>query len=628
MYSNNRLKGLISMNIDKNILEVPIEDIIPNRFQPRLAFNEEGINELAESIKQHGIIQPLVVRQLGDKYEIIAGERRYKASTMAGLAKVPVIISDIDDNKSAEVALVENIQRRNLTAIEEAKSYKNLLDRGYLTQEQLANKMGVSQSSIANKLRLLNLDEEVQEALLNEKISERHARALLTLESHEDQKKWLKRVMEERLTVRQLDLELKKLQENGGEEEEGIPLVNINPNLDEIVTHAEDIHVERAPHDVASMLIPEGGIPLEETKEPVKSPNKFFNFLEDEQANMSVIEPEEILNTFTSTPILEPSIEESTNESKEMESQKEEQSTTPSLENMTEIPIIEEVKPIVEETNNDFDTIELLEELNPEVKETNLTEQIVEPQEKTSTILESVIPTTLEQPQVEAEKESTLDEKTTSIEETTPVENVNEEISLESLIEPIYMEEPKKEENNVPVIEENQEVTSPIIEPISTETPIVIGEQATEPNLVVAPQEESLNTSIIEEPIVEITNDQIVEEPTTEELKPFKSIFFNSDEDDEEASTPVETPIINNTIEEVEPVIEEPLVDPLDSIVTLEPDYQQRQEELAGRDLKTAINVVRDTIVDLERRGFVVECEEADLEDIYHITIKIDKNNK
>ncbi len=628
MYSNNRLKGLISMNIDKNILEVPIEDIIPNRFQPRLAFNEEGINELAESIKQHGIIQPLVVRQLGDKYEIIAGERRYKASTMAGLAKVPVIISDIDDNKSAEVALVENIQRRNLTAIEEAKSYKNLLDRGYLTQEQLANKMGVSQSSIANKLRLLNLDEEVQEALLNEKISERHARALLTLESHEDQKKWLKRVMEERLTVRQLDLELKKLQENGGEEEEGIPLVNINPNLDEIVTHAEDIHVERAPHDVASMLIPEGGIPLEETKEPVKSPNKFFNFLEDEQANMSVIEPEEILNTFTSTPILEPSIEESTNESKEMESQKEEQSTTPSLENMTEIPIIEEVKPIVEETNNDFDTIELLEELNPEVKETNLTEQIVEPQEKTSTILESVIPTTLEQPQVEAEKESTLDEKTTSIEETTPVENVNEEISLESLIEPIYMEEPKKEENNVPVIEENQEVTSPIIEPISTETPIVIEEQATEPNLVVAPQEESLNTSIIEEPIVEITNDQIVEEPTTEELKPFKSIFFNSDEDDEEASTPVETPIINNTIEEVEPVIEEPLVDPLDSIVTLEPDYQQRQEELAGRDLKTAINVVRDTIVDLERRGFVVECEEADLEDIYHITIKIDKNNK
>lgn len=594
------------MNIDKNILEVPIEDIIPNRFQPRLSFNEEGINELAESIKQHGIIQPLVVRQLGDKYEIIAGERRYKASTMAGLAKVPVIISDIDDNKSAEVALVENIQRRNLTAIEEAKSYKNLLDRGYLTQEQLANKMGVSQSSIANKLRLLNLDEEVQDALLNEKISERHARALLTLESHEDQKKWLKRIIEERLTVRQLDIELKKLQENGGEEDEGIPLVNINPNLDEIVSHAEDIHVERAPHDVASMLIPEGGIPLEEQKEepeePVKSPNKFFNFLEDEQANMNVIEPDEILNTFTSTPTLEP---------------------------------IEEVKPVVEETNNDIDTIELLEELDaPEV-----VEQIVEPQEETTTILESVIPTNLEQPQVE-EAPQTKDEsplevvETNPIEETPSVETPKEEISLESLIEPIYMEEPKQEENNVPVIEEAKE-ENPIIEPIPSETPIETEEQ--NPNPIVTPQEEIVSTSISEEPIVEITNNQIVEEQPivepiaedqTEELKPFKSIFFNSEEDEEEPSAPVENPIINNTIEEVEPVIEEPLVDPLDSIVTLEPDYQQRQEELAGTDLKTAINVVRDTVSDLERRGFVVECEEADLEDIYHITIKIDKNNK
>lgn len=606
------------MNIDKNILEVPIEDIIPNRFQPRLSFNEEGINELAESIKQHGIIQPLVVRQLGDKYEIIAGERRYKASTMAGLAKVPVIISDIDDNKSAEVALVENIQRRNLTAIEEAKSYKNLLDRGYLTQEQLANKMGVSQSSIANKLRLLNLDEEVQDALLNEKISERHARALLALESHEDQKKWLKRIIEERLTVRQLDIELKKLQENGGEEDEGIPLVNINPNLDEIVSHAEDIHVERAPHDVASMLIPEGGIPLEEQKEepeePVKSPNKFFNFLEDEQANMNVIEPDEILNTFTSTPTLEP---------------------------VEEVPIIEEVKPVVEETNNDIDTIELLEELDtPQEENPLVAEQKVEPQEEPTTILESVIPTDLEQPQVEekpqTEVESPLEVvETNPIEETPSFENPKEEISLESLIEPIYMEEPKQEENNAPVIEEVKEEVNPIIEPIPSETPIETEEQ--NPNPIVTPQEEIVSTPIIEEPIVEITNNQIVEEQPvvepiiedqTEELKPFKSIFFNSEEDEEEPSAPVETPIINNTIEEVEPVIEEPLVDPLDSIVTLEPDYQQRQEELAGTDLKTAINVVRDTVSDLERRGFVVECEEADLEDIYHITIKIDKNNK
>ena len=128
--------GLISMNMEEKILQIPIEDIIPNRFQPRLTFDDKALQELSSSIKQHGIIQPLVLRKLGDKYEIIAGERRYKAAQMAGLTTVPAVISNIDDDKSAEVALIENIQRKNLTAIEEAKSYKNLLDRGYLTQEQ------------------------------------------------------------------------------------------------------------------------------------------------------------------------------------------------------------------------------------------------------------------------------------------------------------------------------------------------------------------------------------------------------------------------------------------------------------------------------------------------------------
>ena len=234
---------------------VPVEDIIPNRFQPRLSFDDTGLKELSESIKQHGIIQPLVLRRLGDKFEIIAGERRYKAATMAGLDQVPAIISNIDDNQSAEVALVENIQRRNLTAIEEAKSYRSLLDRGYLTQEQLAEKMGVSQSSVANKLRLLNLDEEVQNALLNEKISERHARSLLTLPK-EEQKKWLKKIITQRMTVRQLDMELKKLKETNSEELENIPLVNLKPNLESIVNNATDINPIRELHDVESMMKP------------------------------------------------------------------------------------------------------------------------------------------------------------------------------------------------------------------------------------------------------------------------------------------------------------------------------------------------------------------------------------
>ncbi len=263
------------MNTEENIQQILIEDIIPNRFQPRLAFDEEGLKELSESIKQHGIIQPLVLRRLGNKYEIIAGERRYKASIMAGLKTVPAIISNIDDNQSAEIALVENIQRRNLTSIEEAKSYKNLLDRGYLNQTQLAEKMGVSQSTIANKLRLLNLSEEVQNALLEEKISERHARALLSLPV-EEQNEWLKKIIAKRMTVRQLDLELKKLK--GGDSKE---MPSVEQNVNEPVLDIKEDNVES---DDSS----NGDV-----SNPPKVPNKFFNFLEDEAANMTMnVEPE------------------------------------------------------------------------------------------------------------------------------------------------------------------------------------------------------------------------------------------------------------------------------------------------------------------------------------------------
>ena len=230
------------MNTESQIIEVNIDDIIPNRFQPRIAFDEKGLQELAASIKEHGIIQPLVLRKLGKKYEIIAGERRYKASTLAGLTKVPAIISNIDDNKSAEVALVENIQRRDLTPIEEARSYKNLLDKGYLTQEQLAKKMGLSQSTIANKLRLLNLDETVQQALLEGKISERHARSLLAIPDKEQQKEWLNKIITERMTVRQLDQEIKKQQDSDDENGGSVPLVNLTPNIDEIKEQAQDIN--------------------------------------------------------------------------------------------------------------------------------------------------------------------------------------------------------------------------------------------------------------------------------------------------------------------------------------------------------------------------------------------------
>ena len=313
------------MDTDAKVLQVNIDDIIPNRFQPRIAFDEKALNELASSIKEHGIIQPLVLRKLGDKYEIIAGERRYKAATLAGLTTVPAVLSNIDDNKSAEVALVENIQRRDLTPIEEARSYKNLLDKGYLTQEELAKKMGLSQSTIANKLRLLNLDDQVQQALLDNKISERHARSLLTLENKDDQVKWLDRIVNERLTVRKLDQELKKAMNNNENTEVDVPLVNLDPNLEEIQNNAQDINPQTN-NNVAQMMVPEDTMteysdtlppqPQEEIQEnlgsvidPAPTPeimpeaepagNKFFNQLESEPASMDTtpaFSPESIFN--------------------------------------------------------------------------------------------------------------------------------------------------------------------------------------------------------------------------------------------------------------------------------------------------------------------------------------------
>ena len=198
----------------KKVIDLPIDDILPNRYQPRIKFDDDSIYELSESIKNHGVFQPILVRPIGDKYEIIAGERRYKASVLANKTTIPAIIMSLNDKDTVEVALIENVQRANLTPIEEAISYKKILDMGYIKQEALAQKLGKTQSTIANKIRLLNLDEDVQEALLENKISERHARSLLKLKEPSDQKIMLKRIINERLTVRRTDEEIDKMLNN------------------------------------------------------------------------------------------------------------------------------------------------------------------------------------------------------------------------------------------------------------------------------------------------------------------------------------------------------------------------------------------------------------------------------
>ena len=212
------------MEGERRVVLLDVGDVLPNRFQPRILFDEEGIEQLSDSIKRYGLIQPIIVRPIADKYEIIAGERRYKATVMAGLPTIPAIILKLNDKESAEIALIENLQRRNLTPIEEAVTYKKVLDMGYLTQNELAEKLGVKQSTVSNKLRLLNLDDEVQNALLENKISERHARSLLKLEDKEKKKKLLQRIISERLTVRRTDEEIKKILTN----DEDIELLDID----------------------------------------------------------------------------------------------------------------------------------------------------------------------------------------------------------------------------------------------------------------------------------------------------------------------------------------------------------------------------------------------------------------
>ena len=200
-------------NIENKVVYLRLDDILPNRFQPRENFDEADLEELANSIKEHGVIQPIIVRQVGDKYELIAGERRTKASALAGLTTIPAIIRNMDDKESAKISLLENLQRKNLSAIEEARTYKRIKELDNMTQEELAKTLGKSQPAIANKLRLLSLPEEVQDALIKNQISERHARSLLNIKDKATQLNLLDRIRNERLTVRELDNEIKKINE-------------------------------------------------------------------------------------------------------------------------------------------------------------------------------------------------------------------------------------------------------------------------------------------------------------------------------------------------------------------------------------------------------------------------------
>ncbi|RHW36110.1 nucleoid occlusion protein [Lysinibacillus yapensis] len=203
----------------EEVVKIPIDKIIPNRFQPRTVFDEEKIEELSRTIHTHGVIQPIVIRRFDeDRFEIIAGERRYRAMKKLDWTEVPAIVRDLTDKETASIALIENLQREELTAIEEALAYQQLLELHSLTQEALAQRLGKGQSTVANKLRLLKLPQFVQEAILRREITERHARAMISVKDEEVQAQLISLIKEYDWNVRQLEEHIQQL--NAPKEEE------------------------------------------------------------------------------------------------------------------------------------------------------------------------------------------------------------------------------------------------------------------------------------------------------------------------------------------------------------------------------------------------------------------------
>ncbi|MFC7063061.1 nucleoid occlusion protein [Halobacillus seohaensis] len=242
------------------IMQVPVGSIQPNRYQPRAIFNDEKISELAQTLHTHGMIQPIVLRRLNEEqFEIIAGERRWRAVQTLEWETIPAIIRDMDDTQTASVALIENLQREELTVIEEARAYARLLEIHELTQEALAQRLGKNQSTVANKLRLLKLPQSVQQAVMNKEITERHARALIAVKDEEKQSKLLQEIIEKQLNVKQTEDRISKINDDtpkkkkpklkGVNKDMRIAMNTIRQSLDMVTDTGVDLETNEEDHE-------------------------------------------------------------------------------------------------------------------------------------------------------------------------------------------------------------------------------------------------------------------------------------------------------------------------------------------------------------------------------------------
>ena len=213
MIPEKKTKAELKEVADKSFIEVKISEIDPNIGQPRKSFNEDELLELAESIKIHGVIQPVILTKRGKRYELIAGERRWRAAKLAGLAKIPALVREYTDKEIMEVSLIENIQRQDLNPVEEAEAFKNLIDEYKMKQDDLAERVSKSRSAITNALRLLKLDEKVKAMLAEGLITTGHARALLAVEDKDKQQQLATKIFDEKLSVRETEKLVKALSE-------------------------------------------------------------------------------------------------------------------------------------------------------------------------------------------------------------------------------------------------------------------------------------------------------------------------------------------------------------------------------------------------------------------------------
>lgn len=604
------------MNHEKIVVELELDDILPNRFQPRFRFPEQAITELAESIKEHGVIQPILVRRLGDKYEIIAGERRYKASLLAGKRTIPAIVAELNDKDSAEVALIENVQRQDLTPIEEAVSYRKILDMGYLTQEQLADKLGKTQSTVSNKLRLLNLDDDVQEALLDEKISERHARSLLKIDSKQQQREILEKIIKERLTVKKTDELINKILK--GEE-------NISNTIQ--ATEIPSIFMNN------SVQVEEPAIQSSSAIEFINSNDQVMNSFGN--TNTKDEDLLDFLNVDSTAPQTVP-VEKPDEPIIYNPVQQADFTATNSINdnyNIPTSPIIEEIEPEpissapvnsseseIDEINNminnisnginpgfvDVDNIEknakdiYVERPLADIDNLLMSENN-EHEQQNANVVNSFNEQPVEQP-VQQNKFFTM---------FAPEENEvkNEEIT-DTNDEEVFNFTPSIESNN----SLNQFLTEE--EPVATENNINNVESTVTPEFSFN-NIDAINNNINETP--EILNS--TPEVTTEEIfesAPITELNYPNEDSIEEIDD--EPKIINYPADNI-------LAESVRKEDVLETKQEQTSDESVV-DLKTVINTIRNCADTIEKYGFALECEEYDFEDMYQVIFKIQKNDK